>query len=162
MLSVHHLRNRTAVKHASGMTVGPRPRLNNAAPSLQPHYRAFGATTGCSVPATAHRYSRPRGFGRLRLLPSRQPSKPPAWTQCRFSRSVRKPGRESRRLHAGCRSVRIRTSPELISQEGSPRDFDTVLQLSTLLQWFACARLSRPCLPGSLPRRFRDAHDHGF
>src|SRR5258705_6154463 len=28
---------------------GPRP--NNAAPSLQPHYRAFDATTGCSAPA---------------------------------------------------------------------------------------------------------------
>ena len=31
--------------------VGPWPRLNNAAPSLQPHYRAFITTTGCSVPA---------------------------------------------------------------------------------------------------------------
>jgi hypothetical protein len=31
--------------------VGQWPRLNNAAPSLQPHYRAFGATTGCSAPA---------------------------------------------------------------------------------------------------------------
>ena len=31
--------------------VGPWPRPNNAAPSLQPHYRAFVATTGCSAPA---------------------------------------------------------------------------------------------------------------
>jgi len=31
--------------------VGPWPRLNNAAPSLQLHYKAFVATTGCSVPA---------------------------------------------------------------------------------------------------------------
>src|ERR1700674_4866141 len=31
--------------------VGPWPRLNNAAPSLQLYYRAFVATTGCSVPA---------------------------------------------------------------------------------------------------------------
>src|SRR5262244_798102 len=31
--------------------VGPWPRPNNAAPSLQPHYRAFDATTGCSAPA---------------------------------------------------------------------------------------------------------------
>src|ERR1017187_10308695 len=30
--------------------VGPWPRLNNAAPSLQLHYKAFVATTGCSVP----------------------------------------------------------------------------------------------------------------
>ena len=33
------------------LPVGPWPRLNNAAPSLQPHYRAFVATTGCSAPA---------------------------------------------------------------------------------------------------------------
>ena len=30
--------------------VGPWPRLNNAAPSLQLRYRTFVATTGCSVP----------------------------------------------------------------------------------------------------------------
>src|ERR1035437_10037135 len=31
-------------------SVGPWPRLNNAAPSLQPHYRTFTTTTGCSAP----------------------------------------------------------------------------------------------------------------
>src|SRR5580704_17547460 len=31
--------------------VGQWPRPNNAAPSLQPHYRAFDATTDCSAPA---------------------------------------------------------------------------------------------------------------
>src|SRR5215467_1621918 len=41
--------------------VGQRPRLNNATPSLQPHYRAFRATTGCSTPVAAYRYCRPRG-----------------------------------------------------------------------------------------------------
>jgi hypothetical protein len=35
-------------------------------------------------------------------------------------------------------------------------------QLSTLQKQFAFARLSRPCLPGSLSRRFRDAHHHVF
>ena len=30
--------------------VGPRARLNNAAPSVQPHYRAFIPTTSCSAP----------------------------------------------------------------------------------------------------------------
>src|SRR5262249_46964966 len=43
--------------------VGQWPRPNNAAPSLQPHYRAFDATTGCSAPAP--------GWSRLRLVPSR-------------------------------------------------------------------------------------------
>src|SRR5215510_1488767 len=36
------------------------------------------------------------------------------------------------------------------------------MAISTLLQRFACARLSRPCLPGSSSRLFRDAHHHGF
>src|SRR5207247_434123 len=30
--------------------LGPPPRLNNAAPSVQPHYRAFIPTTSCSAP----------------------------------------------------------------------------------------------------------------
>ena len=72
-------------------------------------------------------------------------------TKHRFSRSIRKPGRASRRLHAGCRSGSIRASPELIPKEGSPPGSDIVTPLSTLLQRFACARLSRPCLPKSCP-----------
>jgi hypothetical protein len=32
-------------------------------------------------------------------------------TERRFSRSIRKPGRASRRLHAGCHSGRIRHPP---------------------------------------------------
>src|SRR5229473_3452059 len=35
---------------SSRFPVGLWPQLNNAAPSLQPHYRAFIATMGCSVP----------------------------------------------------------------------------------------------------------------
>ena len=106
---------------------------------------------GLLRPCTARRYSRPRGCSRLWLLPSPFPLMPGTATQCKFSRSIRKPGRASRRLHAGCRSVSIRTSTELISQEGSPRDFDIVLQLSTLRQRFTCVRLSRPYLPESCP-----------
>ncbi|MBB4233226.1 hypothetical protein GGD56_007130 [Rhizobium mongolense] len=32
------------------MPVDLRPELNNATPSLRPHYSAFVTTTGCSVP----------------------------------------------------------------------------------------------------------------
>ena len=32
------------------LPVGPWPRLNNATPSVQPHYRAFIPTTSCSAP----------------------------------------------------------------------------------------------------------------
>ena len=91
-----------------------RPRLNNAAPSLQPHYRAFVATTGCSVPA-------PRiGISPSRLEPL---AACPFASGSRFSRSIRQPDRASRRLHAGCRSVGLRTSSELIPEEGSPPGF---------------------------------------
>ena len=48
----------------------------------------------------------------------------PLTSPCRFSRSVQEPGRASRRLHAGCRSGRLRASPELVPQEGSPPGFD--------------------------------------
>ena len=34
----------------SSVSFGPWPRLNNAAPSVQPHYRAFIPTTGHSAP----------------------------------------------------------------------------------------------------------------
>src|SRR6516164_8291392 len=44
-------------------------------------------------------------------------------TEHRFSRSVRKPGRASRRLYAGCRLVSLRTSSKLIPEEGSPPGF---------------------------------------
>ena len=48
----------------------------------------------------------------------------PLASPVRFSRSVQKPGRASRRLHAGCRSAGIRTSAELIPKEGSPLGSD--------------------------------------
>src|SRR5260370_40772489 len=88
------------------LPVGPRPQLNNAAPSLQPHYRAFIATTGCSVPALR--------IGTLTLAVGAACSfslHATGVSQCRFSRSIRKPGRASRRLHAGCRSGHIRHPP---------------------------------------------------
>ncbi len=37
-------------------SVGLWPRLNNAAPSVQPHYRAFVPTTSHSAPDAPHRY----------------------------------------------------------------------------------------------------------
>src|SRR6476619_6456784 len=48
----------------------------------------------------------------------------PLASPARFSRSVPEPDRASRCLYAGCRSVGIRTSSELVPQEGSPRGFD--------------------------------------
>jgi len=51
-------------------------------------------------------------------------------------------------------------SPELIPGEGSPPSFGIVWTLSTLHRRFACARLSRPRLPGSSSRCSRNAHHH--
>ena len=99
--------------------VGPWPRLNNATPSLQLHYRAFVATTGCSVPAL-----RVGTFALAVVAACSFSLHVDDVTKRRFSRSIRKPGRASRCLHAGCRSVGIRTSSELIPEEGSPPGFD--------------------------------------
>ena len=87
-----------------------------------PHPSAEGTSTpmihalpsahyGLLRPCPACRYSRPRDWRRLWLIPSHRPLKASGVTQCRFSRSIRKPGRASRRLHAGCRSGRIRHPP---------------------------------------------------
>src|SRR6516162_9764114 len=95
--------------------VGQRPRPNNATPSLQPRYRAFDATTGCSAPA-------PR-FGTLALAVGAACGLSlhvVGVTRHRFSRSIRKPGRASRRLHAGCRSG------SMIPEEGSSPGSDIV------------------------------------
>jgi hypothetical protein len=100
-------------------SVGRWSRLNNAATSLQPHYRAFNATTGHSVPVL--------GVGTLALAVVAACGfslHATGVTERRFSRSVRKPDRESRHLHAGCRLGRIRTSPKLIPEEGSAPGFD--------------------------------------
>ena len=51
---------------------GQWPKLNNATPSLRPHLRTFDATTGCFRPCVPRRYSRPRGWSRLWLVPSRR------------------------------------------------------------------------------------------
>src|SRR5215472_17299957 len=102
---------------------------------------------GLLRPCAPLRYSRPRAVGAacglsLHVI---------GVTRHRFSRSIRKPGRAARRRHAGCRSGSIRASPELIPEEGSPPVLTSPNPLSTLLQRFACARLSRPCLPKSGP-----------
>src|SRR6266478_6037628 len=126
--------------------VGQWPRPNNAAPSLQPHYRTFLATTGCSAPALrigtlALAVGAACGFS-LHAF---------GVTEHRFSRSVRKPGRASRRLHAGCRSDSLRHPPSSSRSKGHPPVLASPKPLSTLLRRFACARLSQPCLPESCP-----------
>src|SRR5258706_11600139 len=75
----------------------------------------------------------------------------PLASPARFSRSIQEPGRESRHLHAGCRLGSLRHPPSLSRRLGQPSVLTSSKQLSTLLEWFAYARLSRPCLTGSCP-----------
>src|SRR5215469_18823711 len=91
--------------------VGQWPMPNNAAPSLQP-------ITGPSTLLRAAPPLRPASvLSRSRLEPlAACPFTSSDVTKHRFSRSIRKPGRASRRLHAGCRSGSIRASPELIPE----------------------------------------------
>ena len=86
-------------------------------PSLQPHYRAFIATTRQSAPL--------RRIGTFGLAVGAACAFP-LTSPARFSRSVPEPGRGSRRLHAGCRSGSIRTSSELIPEAVPAPGFDIV------------------------------------
>ena len=52
--------------------------------------------------------------------------------------------------------------PSLSRGKGHPAVLTSPNPLSTLQRQFACARLSRSCLPGSSSRRFRNAHYRGF
>jgi hypothetical protein len=138
------------------LPVGLWPRLNNAAPSLQPHYRTILTTTDCSVPVLR--------IGTLALAGGAACGLSLhafGVTEPRFSRSIRKPGRASRRLHAGCRSGRIRHPSSSSRRKDHPPVLTSPTPLSTLRRRFACARLSRPCLPGSSSRRFRNTHNPG-
>jgi hypothetical protein len=102
-------------------------------------------TTDCSVPGLR--------IGTLTL--------PPLASEYRFSRSIQEPGRASRRLHAGCRSGRIRTSPELIPEEGAPRFRHRLIRFRHFIGG-SCARISQPCPPESGPGIFPNAHYHLF
>src|SRR5262249_22984420 len=137
--------------------VGQWPRPNTAAPSLQPHYRAFDATMGCSAPA-------PR-FGTLALAVGAACGLSfhvIGVTKHRVSRSIRKPGRASRPLHAGCPSGRIKASPQLVPEGGATPRSDIA---QSAFDTSAAVRLRSPrsTVPAEiLSRRFRNAHHHGF
>jgi hypothetical protein len=111
-------------------------------PSLHGHY-----------PASTLLRSSPPLSGASVLLASRlSPLEPfPLASPCRFSRSIQEPDRNSRHLHAGYRLGCLRHPPSLSRRSGQPSVLTSSNQISTLLQWFAYARLSRPCLTGSSP-----------
>ena len=123
--------------------VALRPELNNATPSLQPHYRTFITTTGCSAPV-------PR-IGTLVLAGA---------TRSNVSLGIEATGSpvpyESLiRLHAafgpGAARAGLQGSARADPRATTTPGFDTVDTISAGHQRFACARLSGPHLTGSSP-----------
>jgi hypothetical protein len=105
-------------------------------------------------PSPTYRYFRPRGWSRLRLFPwhRRQGSYVPHQSLIELRAAYTPDAARSVSGHP----------PSLSRRTGHPAVLTSPNQLSTLQKQFACARLSRSCLPRSSSRRFRDAHDHGF
>src|ERR1700730_10462281 len=123
--------------------VGPEPPLNNAAPSVQSHYRTFNPTTSRSAPV-------PRiGTLVLSVLPI---GFLPWHRDDRFSRSIQEPDPESRRLCAGCRSGSFRTAPELIPRDEGPLGFDIGTCVSTRRRTVCFRSPLRTTPDGVLPR----------
>src|ERR1700726_4242589 len=99
------------------------PRLRIQRPSSE-RRGDFNPHDSCAAQRTL-RGSPPLSDASVLSAPRLEPLVPfPLASPARFSRSVQEPGRASRCLHAGCRSVGIRISIELIPEDGSPPGFD--------------------------------------
>ncbi len=134
------------------LPVGPEPQLNNAAPSVQSHYRTFNPTTSRSAPvlrigtpvlAVVAACDRSLGIG---ATGSHVPYKSlvelrAAYTPDAARAAFRQPPNSSRKM-------------------GQPPVLASSNPISTLHQRFACARLSQPYLPDSSSRLFYNAHHH--
>ncbi len=134
------------------LPVGSGPRLNNAAPSVQSHYRTFNPTTGCSAPvlrigtpvlAVVAACDRSLGIG---TTGSHVPYKSLAQLRAAYMPDATR--------------AAFRQPPNSSRRKGHPPVLTSSNPLSTLHRRFACARLSGPYLPGSWSRRFCNAHHH--
>ena len=132
------------------LPVGSGLQLNNAAPSIQSHYRAFPSTTSCSAPV-------PR-IGTLILAVFTARMSPFAsgrqvltfHTRAWSARAAYMPD---------CRSGGLQDSPR--TDPGSrtaPPVLTSVYGISTLHQRFACARLSGFIPDGITSRLYCNAH----
>ena len=146
----HHLR---PVRHYPHLWISARG-LGLSGTSTHLTRQLSGTHYGLLRPCAPLRYSRPHGWSRLRLVP---------WHRRTGSHVPYESLVELRAAYVpdAARAV-FRTAPELIPGAGRPPGFDIAYGISTLPRRFACARLSRPCLPGSSSRRFRNAHHHGI
>src|ERR1700733_847930 len=122
--------------------VALRPELNNATPSLQPHYRTFVTTTGCSAPV-------PR-IGTLTLIGS---------TYLDFSLSIGATG--SRGPPAGSRLDKNQAPPQARPRlTNSPwfRHRLVLFDTSSAVRFRSSLSTSPD---GIRSRLFRNAHHHG-
>jgi hypothetical protein len=99
------------------LPVGSEPGLNNAAPSVQPHYRAFIPTTSRSAPVLR--------IGTL-ILADSAAWIPPLASQRQVLTFHTRAWSRTRRRHGGCRSGSLQETPELIPGEGRAPGFDIV------------------------------------
>src|SRR5215813_7100772 len=125
-------------------SVGQCTRLNNAAPSLQPHYRAFITTTGCSAPALR--------FGTVALA---------AGTACGFSLGIEEQdltfhtnawlcfAPPTCRMPLGQYHAIPRADP---GGRVNPRFWHRLIRFRHFIGRFACARLSQSCRSGHAAR----------
>src|SRR6516162_10831922 len=98
---------------------------------------------GAVRPSPAHRYFQPRSWSRLCFFPwHRRPGSHVPYQSLIELRAAYMPDA------AWAVSVH---PPSLSRRRGHPPVLTSSNPLSTLLQRFACARLSQPCLPGSCP-----------
>ena len=120
-----------------------RPNGDDLPLSLRRHYRPLHRYYEAVRPSPAHRYFRPRGWSRLRLFPwHRRPGSHVPYRSLIELRAAYMPD--------AARSVSGHP-PSLSRRKGHPAVLTSPNPLSTLLKQFACARLSRSCLPGHCP-----------
>jgi len=155
-------KSQTACRQASARSPAhpASPRLTAQAsqddppPSLQPHYRAFIATTGRSAPVPRIG-TQPLADQPLGVLPSTHDRGPhsatgrPRARDDRFPRSAPEPGPSSRHLHAGHRLANQQAPARLIPGRHTRPGFDVADSVSTRHQWIAFARLLGPHLTRS-------------
>lgn len=123
------------------LPVGTRARLNNAAPLLQPHYRAFITTTRCSAPVLR--------IGTLVLMDLATWTSPLASERQVLTFHTRAwcgLAPSSRRTPLDRYQIILRACP---GRMGSPRFRRHLISFRRFIDRFACARLPAPCLPRS-------------
>ena len=139
----HHLR---PMRHYPHLWISARG-LGLSGTSTHLTRQLSGTHYGPLRPCAPLRYSRPRGWSRLRLVPSRH-QRDEAQVLTFHTKAWSSFAPPTCRMPLGQYQGIPRADP---GGGVTPPVLTSPNPLSTLLQRFACARLSRPCLPKSCP-----------